>query len=102
MYHDWDRFYNETINGMEFVSYEYVPVPLQIAHITKLPRAFAPYEKQESTEFRTNAASDRIYNETAFLAPQGSPNWRKIVITNAAEGRQEKLAYIPNLRKSGG
>ena len=24
---------------------------------------FAPYEKQESTEFRTKTASDRLYNE---------------------------------------
>ena len=69
MCHDWDRFYNETINGMEFVSYEsrksqkYVPVPLQNAPITKLPRAFAPYEKQKSRILRTSTASYRIYNE---------------------------------------
>ena len=72
MCHDWDRFYNETINGMEFVSYEsrkslkYVPVPLQIAPITKSPRAFAPCEKQKSRILRilrTNTASYRIYNE---------------------------------------
>ena len=71
MCHDWDRFYNETINGIEFVSYEnrksqkYVPVQLQIAPITKSPRAFAPYEKQKRRMLRTNTASYRIYNEIA-------------------------------------
>ena len=69
MCHDWDRFYNETINGIEFVSYEsrksqkYVPVQLQIAPITKSPRAFAPCEKQKRRILRTNTASYRIYNE---------------------------------------
>ena len=42
-----------------------VPTPPRIAFITKLPRAFAPYEKQKSTKVCTNTASDRLYNEIA-------------------------------------
>ena len=41
----------------------FAPTPPQIAIVTKLPRAFAPCEKQKSTEFRTITASDRLYNE---------------------------------------
>ena len=37
--------------------------PLQITFVTKLPRAFAPYEKQKSTSFRTNTAPVSLYNE---------------------------------------
>ena len=35
----------------------FVPAPIHIAFITKLPRAFAPCEKQKSTEIRISAAS---------------------------------------------
>ena len=62
-----DRLYNEIDEGIRAMwkaeKYRISDQRRLIAFITKLPRAFAPYENQKSTEFRTNTASDRLYSE---------------------------------------